>query len=66
MATEMPIAATEHTPDVCKARGFHGPFINLDRYEAVPGWSGYGDCAICGSTCRTGPPPPAVEALLKA
>lgn len=41
------------TPEVCARRGFHGPFANVDKYNAVPGWEGLADCLTCGTTCRT-------------
>jgi hypothetical protein len=38
---------------VCQPRGYCGPFINQDFYDAFPDplWNGKGDCMLCGSTC---------------
>ena len=52
--------ATE-TPDFCAERGYHGPFCNLERYAAFPGWEGMGECLLCGGSVRAVP-----EAQLKA
>lgn len=37
---------------VCQPRGYCGPFINEEFYDAYPDplWAGKGDCALCGST----------------
>jgi hypothetical protein len=35
---------------ICERRGYCGPFINEEFYRAYPGWEGYGDCLVCGST----------------
>jgi len=38
----------------CTVRGYHGPFVNTDFYNAFPDpfWHGFGDCVVCHSTCR--------------
>lgn len=38
---------------LCRPRGYCGPFINQDYYDAFPDplWNGKGDCLLCGSTC---------------
>jgi hypothetical protein len=38
---------------LCGARGYCGPFINEEFYNAFPDplWHGYGECALCCSTC---------------
>jgi hypothetical protein len=38
---------------VCEPRGHCGPFINEFYYRAFPGWEGFGDCTVCGSTVHT-------------
>jgi hypothetical protein len=43
------------TPDFCAARGYHGPFCNLERYAAFPGWEGMGECLLCGGSVRAVP-----------
>lgn len=37
-------------PGYCERRGYHGPFTNLEKYDAEPGWQGLGECMLCGST----------------
>src|SRR5690606_30081515 len=39
-------------PGLCEERGYHGPFLNTEIYNTMPGWEGMGDCVTCGSTCR--------------
>lgn len=34
----------------CEQRGYHGPFLNQERYDRYPEWRGMGDCAVCGLT----------------
>jgi hypothetical protein len=43
------------TPEFCAERGFHGPFCNLERYAAFPGWEGMGECMLCGGSVRAVP-----------
>jgi hypothetical protein len=49
------------SPDFCEARGYHGPFCNLERYAHFPGWEGMGECLLCGGSVRAVP-----ESQLKA
>ena len=34
----------------CEGRGHCGPFVDRDRFDAVPGWEGMGTCQLCGNT----------------
>lgn len=43
----------ENHRNQCGVRGYCGPFINEDFYNAFPDpfWHGYGECAVCCGTC---------------
>ncbi|HEX6924561.1 MAG TPA: hypothetical protein VF167_04000 [Longimicrobiaceae bacterium] len=45
--------ALENYGRICEARGYCGPFINEEFYNAFPDpmWRGCGECVVCGSTC---------------
>lgn len=45
----------ENRTKICEARGYCGPFINHQVYNAMPGWVGLADCLTCGSTVSTAP-----------
>lgn len=47
-----PEIAKQNAMLVCHPRGYCGPFINQDYYDAFPDalWNGKGDCVLCGST----------------
>ena len=39
---------------VCDARGYCGPFLNLEFYDAFPDplWHGMGECVLCRNTAH--------------
>ncbi len=37
---------------VCQNRGYCGPFVNSERYDATPGWEGIADCVVCRNTVQ--------------
>jgi hypothetical protein len=43
---------TRHGTSVCQNRGYCGPFVNSERYDATPGWEGIADCEVCGNTVQ--------------
>jgi len=47
-----PHVAAQNALLVCRPRGYCGPFINQEYYNAFPDslWNGKGDCVLCGST----------------
>ena len=47
------LTAARNGRQVCRTRGYCGPFINQAYYDAFPDtlWTGKGDCVLCGSTC---------------
>ena len=52
-----PDIAMQNAMLVCHPRGYCGPFINQDYYDAFPDavWHGMGDCATCGTTRKVAP-----------
>lgn len=44
--------ADRYRARVCEVRGYCGPFLNTDYYDAYPDplWHGMGDCLFCCST----------------
>jgi hypothetical protein len=48
-------------PELCRTRGHCGPFANAAVYSRMPGWEGFGDCLVCGSTVRIAPTPQPVR-----
>lgn len=45
--------ARQNAELICQPRGYCGPFVNEDFYDAFPDalWNGKGECALCGTTC---------------
>ncbi len=45
--------AVENHRTICGVRGYCGPFLNEEFYNAFPDpmWNGYGECVVCCSTC---------------
>jgi hypothetical protein len=45
--------AVENHRTICGVRGYCGPFLNEEFYNAFPDptWEGYGECVVCCSTC---------------
>lgn len=46
--------AKENRRLVCDARGYCGPFLNLEFYAAFPDplWHGMGECLLCRNTAH--------------
>ncbi len=51
----LPLAPSRGDREKCVARGYCGPFVNVEFYNAFPdpSWHGYGDCVVCHSTRLT-------------
>lgn len=47
------VEALENHQRICAVRGYCGPFLNTEFYNAFPDpfWHGYGECLVCRSTC---------------
>lgn len=49
--------ALKNRREICEPRGYCGPFINQEVYDAQPDaeWHGVGECIHCRNVLATGP-----------